>query len=465
MLSTYSIKKKKNKMTTKPTTKRIDRRSFLRTSAAAGAATALSAPNIVRARNLNDKLNVAMIGTGGRGANNLGRFSGENIVALCDVNERNLNTAAVKHPKARKADDFRKLFDREKEFDAVVVSTPEHTHAFATLPALQLGKHVYCEKPLTYNIEEARVIRMAARNAKLATQMGTQNHANSNYRRVVELIQSGAIGAVREVHVWHSRAWGWHENEQAAREAKDRFIVVRTPKGSNPIPTGLNWDLWQGPAPARPFHNDYFPGPKWYRWWDFGNGTMSDLGSHLVDLPFWALKLEAPLTVEARGPKPHHDIAPASMQAIYEYGARGELPPVKLSWYQGLEKPQIWKDNGIPKWANGHLFIGDKGMLLSDYRKHVLLPEEKFADFKGPDPFIPRSSSHFQDWVNACKGGAPTLSNFEYAGLLTEANHLGNVAYRAEKKIQWDTKEMRATNAPNAEQFIKRDYRKGWKLN
>jgi hypothetical protein len=332
------------------------------------------------------------------------------------------------------------------------------------LPALQLGKHVYCEKPLTYNIEEARIIRIAARNAKVATQMGTQNHANNNYRRVVELIQSGAIGSVREVHVWHSRAWGWHESEQAARKAKDRFIVVRTPKGSNPIPAGLDWDLWLGPAPARLFHNDYFPGPKWYRWWDFGNGTMSDLGSHMVDLPFWALKLDAPLTVEARGPKPHPDIAPASMQAIYEYGARGGLPPVKLTWYQGLEKPQIWKDNGIPKWANGHLFIGDKGMLLSDYRKHVLLPEKKFTDFKGPDPFIPRSPGHHEDWVAACKGGAPTLSNFEYAGLLTEANHLGNVAYRAEKKIQWDTKEMRATNAPNAEQFIRRDYRKGWKL-
>ena len=197
---------------------------------------------------------------------------------------------------------------------------------------------------------------------------------------------------------------------------------------------------------------------------DVVTGGAGFIGSHLVDLPFWALKLEAPLTVEARGPKPHHDIAPASMQAIYQYGARGELPPVKLSWYQGLEKPQIWKDNGIPKWANGHLFIGDKGMLLSDYRKHVLLPEEKFADFKGPDPFIPRSSSHFDDWVIACKGGAPTLSNFEYAGLLTEANHLGNVAYRSGKKIQWDTKEMRATNAPDAEQFIRREYRKGWAL-
>ncbi len=455
-------------MTTKQeniiTSNRFNRRSFLKTSATIGAAATLSAPNILRARNLNEKLNIAMIGSGGRGRRNLAEFKSENIVALCDVNENNLNSAALKYPKARKATDFRKLFDHQKEFDAVVVSTCEHTHAFATLPARQFGKHVYCEKPLTYNIEEARIIRMAARRTKVATQMGTQNHANNNYRRVVELIQSGAIGPVREVHVWHSRAWGWHKSEQAARKAKDRFIVVRTPKGSTPIPAGLDWDLWLGPAPARPFHNDYFPGPKWYRWWDFGNGTMSDLGSHWVDLPFWALKLEAPLTVEARGPKPHHDIAPASMQAIYEYGARGELPPVKLTWYQGLEKPQIWKQNGIPKWANGHLFIGDKGLLLSDYRKHVFLPEEKFADFKGPDPFIPRSPGHHEDWIAACKGGAPTLSDFEYAGLLTEANHLGNVAFRTGKKLEWDTKTMRATNAPNAEQFIRRDYRKGWKL-
>ena len=158
----------------------------------------------------------------------------------------------------------------------MVVSTCEHTHAFATLPALQLGKHVYCEKPLTYNIEEARVIRMAARKAKVSTQMGIQMHASDNYRRVVELIHSGAIGKVREVHVWHSRAWGWHESIEAARKNKDRFLVVNTPKESNPVPKGLNWDLWLGPAPARPFHNDYFPGPKWYRWWDFGNGTMSD---------------------------------------------------------------------------------------------------------------------------------------------------------------------------------------------
>ena len=388
-------------------------------------------------------------------------------MALCDVNERKLNAAAVKHPKARKADDFRKLFDHEKEFDAVVVSTPEHTHAFATLPALQLGKHVYCEKPLTYNIEEARVIRMAARNAKVATQMGTQNHANSNYRRVVELIQSGAIGAVREVHVWHSRAWGWHENEQAAREAKDRFIVVRTPKGSNPIPTGLNWDLWQGPAPARPFHNDYFPGPKWYRWWDFGNGTMSDLGSHRNDLPWWALKLDAPLTIEPlTGPKPHHDIAPASMSVKYTFGARGDgYPAVEHTWYQGTEKPKIWHDKKIPQWGNGTLFIGEKGMVLSEYSKHVLLPEDKFKNFERPKQWIEPSPGQQAEWIRACKGDGPEpLCNFAYAGPLTEANHLGNVAYRAEKKLEWDAKEMKFPNAPEAEKYLGRTYRKGWSL-
>jgi predicted dehydrogenase len=443
----------------------MNRRTFLKTGAALGAAATFSAPGILRSRNLNERLNIAMIGIGNRGKRNIDYFKAENIVALCDVNQEKVDWAATLHPKARQFTDFRRLFEKEKEIDAVVISTPEHTHAFATLPALQLGKHVYCEKPLTYNIEEARIIRMAARNAKVVTQMGTQNHANDNYRRVVELIQSGAIGAVREAHVWVSRAWGWHSSEQAAREANDRFIVIERPKHSQPVPDGLNWDLWVGPAPATPFHNNYFEGPLWYRWWDFGNGTMSDLGSHWIDLPFWALQLEAPLTVEAKGPKANPDMAPASMQAIYEYGPRGSLPPVKLTWYQGLEKPQIWKEHGIPQWANGHLFIGDKGMLLSDYNKHVFLPEETFASFKEPDPFIPRSANgHHQDWVDACKGGAPTLSNFEYAGLLTEANHLGNVAYRAGKKLHWDTQAMRATNAPDAEPFIRREYRKGWKL-
>lgn len=443
----------------------MNRRSFLKTSAVVGAAASISFPSIVRGHNLNNRLNIAMIGLGNRGQRNTGYFEKENIVALCDVNAEKLGIAAKFFPTARRATDFRKLFDHEKEFDAVVVSTPEHTHAFATLPALQLGKHVYCEKPLTYNIEEARTIRMAARDANVVTQMGTQNHANDNYRRVVELIQTGAIGAVKEVHVWNSRAWGWHKNVQAARDANDRYTVIRPPKETQPIPDYLNWDLWVGPAPERPFHHHYFEGPLWYRWWNFGNGTMSDLGSHWIDLPFWALKLDAPLTIEAKGPKPHPEIAPASMRATYEYGPRGDLPPVNLTWYQGLEKPKIWQRKDIPQWSSGHLFVGDKGMLLSDYKKHLLLPEDKFAGFKGPDPFIPRSpAGHHEDWVVACKGGAPTMCDFEYSGLLTEANHLGNVAYRTGKKIRWDTEAMRVTNAPEAEQYVKREYRKGWKL-
>ena len=302
---------------------RVTRRKFLQTTAATGAA-AFAAPTILRARNLNERLNIAVIGSGGRGAANMRSVESENIVAVCDVNENNLNYGAQRHPNARKATDFRRLFDHADEFDAVVVSTCEHTHAFATLPALQLGKHVYCEKPLTHNVWEARVIREAAAKAKVATQMGTQIHAGDNYRRVVELVQTGAIGAVSEVHVWVGRAWGWQPDAETAKQHRDIVFVQDRPKKADDVPTGLNWDLWLGPAPKRAFNNVYFPGPKWYRWWDFGNGTMSDLGSHWIDLPFWALKLDHPLTIEAKWTKAvNAELAPASMQATYEYGASG----------------------------------------------------------------------------------------------------------------------------------------------
>ncbi|QQS46375.1 MAG: Gfo/Idh/MocA family oxidoreductase [Acidobacteriota bacterium] len=441
---------------------RFTRRQFINQATATGIVL-LGAPAIVRGRNLNDKLNLAIIGSGGQGGANLRRVESENIVILCDVNELNLNAAAEKHPGARKFVDFRKVYDHAKDFDAVVISTCEHTHAFATLPALQLGKHVYCEKPLTHNIWEARVIREAAGKAKVATQMGTQVHASDNYRRVVELIQSGSIGKVTEAHVWVGRAWGL-QSEEEAKAAKDIVFVQNRPAKPDPVPATLDWDLWLGPAPKRPFNEVYFPGPKWYRWWDFGNGTMSDLGSHWVDLPFWALKLDHPLTIEASGPPVHPEIAPASMQVTYQYGPRGEMPPLSLTWHQGANKPRIWKDNGIPQWPSGVLFVGDKGMLLADYGKHTLLPEDKFADFKRPDPFIPKSLGHHAEWIHACKAGEPTTCNFEYAGWLTEANHLGNVAYRAGKKLEWDPIKLRATNAPEIEHLIKRKYRKGWKL-
>jgi hypothetical protein len=423
----------------------------------------LAAPAIVRGTNLNEKLNIAIIGSGGRGGANLSAVAAENIVALCDVNEANLERAAKNHPDARKFVDFRQVYDHAKEFDAVIVSTCEHTHAFATLPALQLGKHVYCEKPLTHGIWEARVIREAAAKAKVATQMGIQIHSTDNYRRVVELIQTGAIGTVHEAHVWVSRAWGW-QSPADARAHGDIVSVQERPTAANSVPKGLHWDLWLGPAPDREFHEVYFPGPKWYRWWEWGSGTMSDLGSHWNDLPFWALKLKAPLTIEAEGPPVHPDLAPASMQATYEFPSREGLLPVKMTWYQGINKPAIWKEGGIPQWQNGVLFIGSKGMLLSDYGKHLLLPEKVFADFKRPDPFLPKSPGQQAEWVQACKGGPATLADFEYSGWLTEANHLGNVAYRLGKKLQWDPINLRATNAPEADRLIRREYRTGWKL-
>lgn len=450
-----------------PWASELSRRQFLNQAAATSLAT-LAAPAIVRGRNLNDKLNLAIIGAGGRGAANLKGVESENIVILCDVNQDGLNKAAARHTKAKQIVDFRKVYDHAKEFDAVVISTAEHTHAFATLPALQLGKHVYCEKPLTHNVWEARVIREAAAKTKVATQMGTQIHAGDNYRRVVELIQTGAIGEVSEAHVWVGRAWGWHSTEEEAKTAGDIVFVQNRPAKPDPVPAILDWDLWLGPAPSRPFNEVYFPGPKWYRWWDFGNGTMSDLGSHWIDLPWWALKLDHPLTIEASGPKPHAEIAPASMKVTYQYGRRGNLAPLQLTWYQGTYKPPMWPQlqgaGGVANWNSGVLFVGDKGMLLADYGKHFLLPEARFADFKRPEPFIPKSLGHYAEWIHACKTGAPTTCNFEYAGWLTEANHLGNIAFRAGKKLEWDAKKLRATNAPEIEPMIHRKYRKGWKL-
>ncbi len=253
-------------MKSKPS-KLFTRRKFARTIFTATAALG-AAPALLRGQNLNNKLNIAVIAAGGRGGSNLASVSSENIVALCDVNARNLNDAATKHPQAWKCADFRKLFERAREFDAVVVSTCEHTHAFATMLALQHGKHVYCEKPLTHNIWEARKIREAAAKARVATQMGIQIHATENYRQVVELVQSGIIGPIHEAHVWVSRAWGW-QSEADAKRHQDIVWVMERPAESQPPPEYLDWDLWLGPAPARPFHSVYFPGPKWYRWWDF----------------------------------------------------------------------------------------------------------------------------------------------------------------------------------------------------
>jgi predicted dehydrogenase len=445
-------------------TTQFSRRDFL--AGASGVAGAMAFPSVLWAKSPNEKLNLAFIGVGGRGQANLNTITSagnDNVVAICDVNGSSLGKAKERFPQARAYKDFRKLYDEAGDIDAVVVSTTEHTHAYATMPALKLGKAVYCEKPLTRDVQEARVITQAAAKAGVPTQMGTQIHGMPNYRRVVELIQSGAIGNVSEVHVWVSRAWGL-QSEEDYKKNKDRVFVTDRPKESMTPPADLDWDLWIGPAPYRPYHSVYLPGPNWYRWWDFGNGTMSDLGSHWIDLPFWALNLDAPLTVEAEGSAPHLEIAPASMKAIYEYGPRGDRPACKLSWYQGTYKPAILQEKGLPAWDNGVLFVGEKGMLLSDYGKHLLLPEKDFKDYEGPKPYLPVSPGQHQEWLVACKTGSPTSSPFSYSGPLTEANHLGNVAFRANKKIEWDAANMLITNCPDANQFLSREPRKGWSL-
>jgi predicted dehydrogenase len=432
----------------------VSRRSFIYRTALATGATVITgcATSASKRRRVspNEKLNIAIIGAGGRGATDANEVSSENIVALCDVNEINLAVAAKKFPAAKQFVDFRELYDRSKDFDAVVVATTEHTHAFAVLSALRLGKHVYCEKPLAHCVWECRFLASEARKAKVVTQMGTQMHAQNNFRRVVETIQSGAIGPVREVHVWVSRAWG------------DGSRPTETP----PVPKTLHWDLWIAGAPKRPFHPSYINGqPRWYKYWDFGGGTLPDLGSHWNDLIFWALKLDAPRTIEAFGPPPNPETAPASYRVVYEHGARDNMPALKRVWYQGEEKPAIWTEKKIPQWENGMLFIGDNGMLLSNYNKHVLLPEEKFADFKRPEPTIPDSrAGHWMEWVNACKTGKPASCDFSYSGPLTEANHLGNVAYRVGKKIEWDAAKLKAKNCPEADKYIRVEYHNGWKL-
>ena len=399
-----------------------------------------------QATSTNDKLNIGVIGVANRGGANLAGVASENIVALCDVDDNYLAQAAQRFPAAKTYNDFRRMLD-QKDIQAVVVSTPDHTHAPATMMALLSGRHVYCEKPLTHTVSEARLVAKAAAKHKRVTQMGTQIHAGSNYRRVVELLQSGAIGQVPEVHVWVGG--GYTGNGR--------------PADTPPVPPHLHWDLWLGPAPERPYHPSYVPG-KWRSWWDFGGGTLGDMACHHMDLPHWALRLRHPLTVEAEGPTPLPENTPSWLIVRYEYPARPKLPPVHLTWYNGDKRPPQFADGKLPQWGNGTLFVGEKGMLLADYDKRVLLPEKEFAGFVPPQPFIPDSIGHHKEWVEACKHGGPTTCNFEYSGALTEVVLLGNVAYRTGRKLHWDPNRLRAANCAEADDVIRHHYRQGWRL-
>jgi predicted dehydrogenase len=434
----------------------MNRREFIRQTAAAGGALAVGyhihpAP-AAQSSSPNEKLNLAAVGTMNRARANLAAVAGENIVALCDVDENLLNRAAARYTGARKYRDFRVLLEKEGDkIDAVLVGTPDHTHAPAAAMALRLSKHVYCEKPLTHTVFEARTLADLARAKQRVTQMGTQIHAGDNYRRVVELIQTGAIGAVREAHVWVGASYGGASF-----------------RSSGPAPGHLDWDLWLGPAPARPYSEGVHP-HSWRRFWDYGTGGLGDFGCHYMDLVHWALNLRHPTAVAAEGPPVDPVGTPAWLIVRYEYPARGELPPVKLTWYDGGRRPELLaglrdKDGRPLNWRSGQLFVGERGLLLSDYTRHVLLPADRFADFKPPEPYLPRSIGHHLEWIRAIKSGGSTTCNFDYSGALAEAALLGNVAYRSGKRIEWDAEKLRVTNAPEAQQFIHKEYRRGWTL-
>jgi predicted dehydrogenase len=421
------------------------RRTFLRRSGIAlGASFYISRRAF--GENANDKLNIGFIGTAGQARFSLQNLVSENIVAVCDVDEMFLAKAAEDFPKAKKYQDFRRLLDH-RNLDAVVIATPDHTHAVATIAALQSGYHVYCEKPLTHTVSECRAVQRAAEKAKKATQIGTQIHAGDNYRRVVELIQRDAIGKVNEVHVWVASSYG----------GKKR------PTDTPPVPSTLNYDLWLGPVEYRPYHPEYLPF-KWRDWWAFGGGSLADFGCHYMDLAHWALRLNAPISVEAEGPEIDPECPPTWLVVRYQYANPDGGAPLKLTWYHGGRKPEFLSPEIAEKWKSAVLFVGEKGEVISDYSKHLLLPQDKFVDFKRPERFIPKSIGHHKEWVKACKTGSPTTCNFAYSGTLTEAALLGNVAFRTGQRIEWDSQQLRATNTRKADEFVQHHYRHGWTL-
>jgi predicted dehydrogenase len=441
------------------------RRQFLKTSGAVGAGfwVAGRQTGFGQEKSPNAKLNVACVGTGGQGGSDMGNVGKtENIVALCDIDKQRNAEALKKYPGAKLYDDYRIMLEEmAPKIDAVTVGTPDHHHAPATAMAIKLGKGVYTQKPMTHDIYEARTLRELARKHKVATQMGNQGTSGGNLRQSIEIIQSGAIGEVKEVHIWTNRpVWPQSPNIKAR------------PTKEEAVPEHLNWDVWLGPAPARPYSKVYLHF-KWRGWWDFGTGALGDMACHTANLPYFALKLGAPTTVQAESEEPNPETCPAWAKITYEFPARGDMPPVKVYWYEG-KKPEGEKVlppldllQGEKVSDSASLIVGSKGTMYSpdDYGgKSIWLPKDKFKDYTPPAPTLPRSPGHHQEWINAVKGGPAAMSNFEHAGPFTEFVLLGNVAIRTQKKIEWDAEAMKAKGCPEADQYIKREYRKGWTL-
>jgi predicted dehydrogenase len=448
--------------------RRTNRRQFIQQTGLAGLGFWV-AGGLTRtfSRSPNEKLNIAGIGVGGKGSSDIdqaGKLG--NVVALCDIDDKTLDKKAEKFPNAKKYNDFRKMFDEMgKSIDAVTVSTPDHTHAVAAMMAIKLGKHVYCQKPLTHTVREARELRLAARKYHVCTQMGNQGSAENKLREAIEVVQAGAIGPVTEVHVWTNRPI-WPQAPKLTKRP--------APK---PVPPHVHWDLWLGPAPERPYADGYHPF-SWRGFWDFGTGALGDMACHTANMAFRALKLGSPASVSAENGEINPETYPGWATITFQFPARGEMPPVKFVWYEGhrdgkknLPPKELLHGENPP--GSGSLLVGAKGILYSpnDYgANYVLLPRKNFEGYKPPQPTLPRNGrgdlGMKEEWVRAILENKPEIaySNFDIAGLLTETILLGNVAMRAGKKLEWDAENMKFPNAPEAEQFLHFEYRKGWTL-
>jgi len=440
----------------------MTRRDFLGRSAATAAGIVI-VPRFVLGGNgftpPSDKLNIACVGAGGQGAHDIRNLSTENIVALCDVDEERASETFAAYPKARRYKDFRIMLEEEIDnIDAVTVTTPDHTHAVIAMTAIRMGKHVYVQKPLTHTIEEARKLAEAAREEKVVTQMGNQGHAGEGARLINEWIWDGAIGDVYEVHCWTNRPI-WPQG-------------IPAPEDKPSLPPTLDWDLWIGPAPWRYYHPAYAPF-SWRGWWDFGTGSLGDMGAHIMDQPYWALKLEYPERVQASSTPFTEDSYPMASIVTYHFPARGEMPPVKLMWYDGGLMPQRPEDlepgRRMGDGGGGVLFVGTNGKLMcSTYGENPrLIPETRMKEYQLPEKTIPRSPGIHKEWVDACKGNGETTSNFDYASKLTETMLLGNVAIRMNKSntvLSYDPVNIKISNLEEANQYLHKDYRKGWVL-
>jgi len=450
----------------------IDRRNFLKAATTTAATFTILQAGSAKTYAANEKLSIACIGAGGRGTTNIRDTRHENIVALCDVDFDVVTATFKKHdglkiPVAKRFKDYRvMLSEMESEIDAVIVSTPDHSHFHASMAALRHGKHLYCEKPLTHSIWEARELTKAAREAGVATQMGNQAQADKDTRLVQEFVMDNAIGPIREAHIWTDRpSRGLHGEYWPQGGSR--------PTDTPAVPDTLDWDLWIGPAPMRPYHPDYAPF-SWRGRWDFGTGALGDMGCHYFDPVYRALKLKAPTSVEAVSTRVNEDSYPLGSVVTFHFAARGEMPPVKVQWYDGglrPPRPAVLKKGDLLG-ANGVMLVSDDGVLLTDWDEPWrMYPAERAKEYGTPPKVLPRSPGHHEEWIQACKGGPKAGSNFDWAGPLTEGVLLGNIALRSQlrddltrKKLQWDSEKMAFTNHESANQFLRREYRDGWQV-